>query len=52
MESLKNAHGLRMWNFQNESIKYCKLDCETLHQILTLFNDLIFEKSNKKYSFN
>jgi hypothetical protein len=33
-----------MWNFQVEAIKYCKLDCLTLHQILTKFNELIFNE--------
>lgn len=41
---LKQEHGKRMWSFYNESIKYCKLDCETLHQILTVFNELFFNK--------
>ena len=30
------------WNFKEEAIKYCKLDCSTLHQILVQFNKLIF----------
>jgi hypothetical protein len=30
------------WNFQDEAIKYCKLDCQTLHEIITNFNELIF----------
>src|SRR6267378_1647051 len=30
------------WNFKSEAIKYCKLDCQTLHQILVKFNELIF----------
>jgi len=33
-----------MWNFQLEAIKYCKLDCKTLHDILTKFNELIFNE--------
>jgi len=33
-----------MWSFHNEAIKYCKLDCETLHQILVVFNELFFNK--------
>jgi hypothetical protein len=35
-----------MWSFQQEAIKYCKLDCETLHQVLSKYNELIFEKFN------
>lgn len=32
------------WNFKDEAIKYCKLDCKCLHEILVLFNELIFNK--------
>jgi len=30
------------WNFKEEAIKYCKLDCQSLHEILVKFNELIF----------
>nr|YP_010146944.1 hypothetical protein K4014_mgp23 [Cyclocybe aegerita]QQP21453.1 hypothetical protein [Cyclocybe aegerita] len=30
------------WNFKEEAIKYCKLDCITLYQIISKFNSLIF----------
>jgi hypothetical protein len=40
---LTNYKG-KMWNFQQESIKYCKLDCQVLHEILTKFNELIFNE--------
>ena len=30
------------WSFKDEAIKYCKLDCQCLHEILTKFNELIF----------
>ena len=43
---LKTGYGKRMWNFQLEATKYCKLDCVTLHQILTRFNELIYRKFN------
>ena len=33
-------------NFQLEAIKYCKLDCQSLHEILIKFNTLIFSKFN------
>jgi DNA polymerase type B, organellar and viral len=36
----------KVWSFQDEAIKYCKLDCKVLHEILTQFNDLIFNKFN------
>ena len=32
----------RLWCFKTESIKYCKLDCQSLHEVLTKFNELIF----------
>jgi hypothetical protein len=30
------------WNLMEETIKYCERDCRVLHQVLTKFNDLIF----------
>ena len=35
-----------MWSFQQEAIKYCKLDCKILHEILVKFNKLIFNEFN------
>jgi hypothetical protein len=32
------------WNFKDEAIKYCKLDCKCLNEILVKFNDLIFNE--------
>jgi hypothetical protein len=32
------------WNLKKEAIKYCELDCISLYQILTKFNDLIYNK--------
>lgn len=32
------------WCIKKESIKYCAQDCISLHQIITLFNKLIFNK--------
>jgi len=34
----------KIWNFKDEAIKYCKLDCLILHEILTHFNKLIFNE--------
>ena len=34
------------WNFQQEAIKYCKLDCHCLYEILVKFNELIFTHFN------
>jgi hypothetical protein len=39
----KNYVG-KTWSFKDEAIKYCKLDCQSLHEILTKFNELIFNK--------
>ena len=39
-----------MWVFKDEAIKYCKLDCQCLHEILTKFNELIFK--NFKVNIN
>ena len=32
------------WNFRNEAVKYCELDCISLFQILSKFNTLIFNR--------
>ena len=34
----------KIWNFKDEAIKYCKLDCKCLHEIMTKFNELIFNE--------
>ena len=41
---LKTRHGNTMWSFKLESIKYCERDCESLHQVLTKFTELIYAK--------
>jgi hypothetical protein len=41
-ESLLTKFTGKVWSFQQEAIKYCKLDCQSLHQVLTQFNELIF----------
>ena len=40
----KDSFKDKIWNFKQEAIKYCELDCISLHQILTKFNSLIFNK--------
>ena len=40
VESFKN----KIWNFKDEAIKYCNIDCISLYQILIKFNNLIFNK--------
>jgi DNA polymerase type B, organellar and viral len=32
------------WNLKDETIKYCEIDCISLHQIVSKFNELIFER--------
>jgi hypothetical protein len=31
------------WNLRNEAVKYCNLDCISLHQVLSNFNEMIFK---------
>jgi len=45
-ESLQVEYKNKMWNFQLEAIKYCKLDCSSLHEVITKFNELIYTKFN------
>lgn len=33
----------RLWVFEHEAIRYCKIDCIALHQVITKFNEFIFE---------
>jgi hypothetical protein len=42
----KTANKNKMWNFELEATKYCKLDCQCLHEVLTKFNKLIFNHFN------
>jgi len=35
------------WNLKDESRKYCELDCISLHQVITRFNDMIFDLFRK-----
>jgi len=35
-----------IWNYRDEAIKYCKLDCKCLYDILVKFNELIFKEFN------
>src|ERR1700712_139109 len=36
----------KIWNFKDEAIKYCKLDCLILFEILTLYNQMMFNEFN------
>jgi len=42
--NLKDQYFHNIWNFKDEAIKYCKLDCLTLYEILIKFKDLIFKE--------
>lgn len=37
----KDSFYNKLWSFREEAIKYCLLDCISLYQILTKFNELI-----------
>ena len=43
-EEIKNAHGDKEWNFKEEAIKYCCIDCKALFEVLESFNKLIFDE--------
>ena len=34
----------KLWSFKEESIKYCKLDCKILFEVLSKFNELVFKE--------
>lgn len=42
-ESLIKKFTFKTWSFKSESIRYCIIDCLALHQVLTKFNEYIFE---------
>ena len=44
----KNQFINKVWDFKEESIKYCNLDCVSLFQVLSKFSNLIY----LKYSLN
>ena len=31
------------WNLKKETIRYCEQDCKSLYQVISKFQDLIFE---------
>lgn len=33
----------KLWSFEQEAKKYCRIDCIALHQVITKFNEQIFE---------
>nr|YP_010146942.1 hypothetical protein K4014_mgp25 [Cyclocybe aegerita]QQP21451.1 hypothetical protein [Cyclocybe aegerita] len=40
----KELYNNKIWNFKEEAIKYCNLDCISLFEIISKFNTLIFNK--------
>jgi DNA polymerase type B, organellar and viral len=40
--SYKTKFANNNWNLRNEVVKYCNLDCISLHQVLSKFNEMIF----------
>lgn len=44
-QSLRDVFGtLNLWSFKDEAIKYCKLDCKCLFDVLVKFNELVFKE--------
>jgi len=39
----KEKYKNKAWNFKEEAIKYCNIDCISLYQILNKFSQLIFD---------
>ena len=44
----EDRHGL-YWNFKEEAIKYCLIDCICLHEIIVKFNDLVYKEFKLNY---
>ena len=42
--NLKNEFKSKFWSFRDEAIKYCQLDCQSLHEVIVKFNELIFKE--------
>ena len=39
---LKQQFKNKLWSFKDEAIRYCKLDCKILFEVLSKFNELVF----------
>jgi hypothetical protein len=39
-------YGGKTWDFKEQAIKYCNLDCKALHKVLCKFNELIYTEFN------
>jgi DNA polymerase family B len=42
--TIENQYSDKIWSFKEEAINYCKLDCLSLYEVLSKFNDLIFNE--------
>jgi len=42
--NISGSFSNKIWNFKDESIKYCKLDCLILYEILIKYNELVFNE--------
>jgi hypothetical protein len=40
--TFKNQYSNKIWSFKQEAIKYCELDCVSLHQVISKFSELVF----------
>jgi len=40
--NLKNQYHNKIWSFKDEAIKYCILDCKSLHEIISKYSVLIY----------
>lgn len=40
--NLKNQYLNKIWSFKDEAIKYCILDCKSLHEIISKYSVLIY----------
>lgn len=50
-QSLINEYMGNILSFKDEAIKYCILDCISLHQVLIKFTELIYSEFNINESF-
>ena len=39
-----STYSKKPWSFMEESLKYCRIDCIALFEVLTTFNELVFNQ--------
>lgn len=44
--NMLSAYSKKQWSFMEESLKYCRIDCIALFEVLTTFNQLVFDQFN------